>query len=141
MERGEFAELDHTADLGLDLWGSGPDAILEAAQRGLVGLLFGEPPDVDSREEREVRLEADSYPELLKAWLESLYRLLEDEGFVARSTRVVCAEPARFHAVVKGGVLPRAQVARASELKGVTYHELAFERAGDHWRARVILDV
>ena len=142
MPRGEFREIDHAADLGLDLRGADPGAILEAAQRGLVELLFGEPPTVEPAVERVVELEEAGYPELLKAWCERLYRLLEEESFLPLETRVEESDPARFRARVRGAILPPEVRAAASELKAVTWHQLAFEpAAGGGWRARVIFDV
>src|SRR5687768_11160704 len=142
MKDGRFAEIDHTADLGLDLSGPTPDAVLDAALRGLVHVLFGgEPPRLDPREERRIELSADSWPELLKAWLEALYRWLEDDGFVPVGARFVIVEPASLQAVVIGDRPPRAAIAGASELKAVTWHELSFSRDAGGWRGRVIFDV
>ena len=140
--RGEFREIDHAADLGLDLRGPDPGAVLEAAQRGLVQVLFGDAPPLEPSEEREVRLKESGYPELLKAWCESLYRLLEEDSFLPLETRVEASAPASFLARVEGAILSREVRAAASELKAVTWHQLAFEPDGDiGWKARVIFDV
>lgn len=141
MERGRFSEIDHTADLGLDLEGPTPEAVLEAALRGLIHVLFGEDPGLEPEEERRVELDAPDRPELLKAWCERLYRFLEEEGFVPIEAEIESAGPDRLRAVVRGASPPRDRVVRASELKAVTYHQLEFEPAGDGWRARVIFDV
>jgi SHS2 domain-containing protein len=139
---GEFREIDHAADLGLDLRGPDPAAILEAAQRGLIQLLFGEAPAVAPTEEREVRIEETGHPELLKAWCECLYRLLERHSFLAIGSRVESADPGDFRARVTGAILSPATRAAASELKAVTWHGLAFEPDPDGgWSARVIFDV
>ena len=143
MARGAFSEIDHAADLGLDLTGPDPGAILEAAQRGLVDVLFGEAPGVPAEAERAVELVAESYPELLKSWLERLYRMLEEDAFVPVETVVERSDPSEFRAVVRGARVAAETLAAASELKAVTWHQLAFapdpERGG--WRARVIFDV
>jgi len=142
MRRGEFREIDHAADVGLDLEGPDPGAILEAAQRGLVQLLFGEIPQLRPTEEREVRLAEDGYAELLKAWCERLYRMIEEQAFVPLDVSVEEHEPAGFRARVRGATLSREALAAASELKAVTWHQLAFEpSAGGGWRARIIFDV
>lgn len=147
MERGSFVEIDHTADMGLDLSGPSPAAILEAAQRGLIELLLGDISDLVSDAERGIEISAADHPTLLKAWCERLYRLLEDDGFVALATHVACADPTRFRAVIDGTRPSARRVAEAAELKAVTYHELAFG-PGDpnqanscRWHARVIFDV
>lgn len=143
MERGSFDEIEHTADLGLDLRGPTPAAVLEAAQRGLIHVLLGEEPGADTVEERRVELSEPSRADLLKAWCERVYRLLEEERFVAVETEIESADPDAFRALVRGAVWPPERVAMASELKAVTYHQLAFERdeGGAGWRARVIFDV
>lgn len=142
MRQGEFREIDHAADLGLDLEGPDPGAVLEAAQRGLVQLLFGETPPLRPTEEREVRLSEDGYAELLKAWCERLYRMIEEDGFLPIEASVEEHVPARFRALVRGATLSREALAAASELKAVTWHQLAFEPStAGGWRARIIFDV
>jgi SHS2 domain-containing protein len=142
MGRGEFREIDHAADLGLDLRGADPGAILEAAQRGLVQLLFGETPRVEPAVERVVKLAEADHPELLKAWCERLYRLLEEESFLPLETHVEECDPASFRARLRGAILPPDVRNAASELKAVTWHQLAFEPARQGgWRARIIFDV
>lgn len=143
MARGVFREIDHAADLGLDLTGPDPGAILEAAQRGLVCILFGETPLLRASQEREVMLTSGSYPELLKAWLERLYRMIEEEAFVPVETAVDRHDPTDFRARIRGAKVSSAILSAASELKAVTWHQLAFEPVpgGGGWRARVIFDV
>lgn len=141
MERGAFEEIEHTADLGLDLEGPTPEAILEAAQRGLIRLLLGDTSDLPADQVREVAISAPALPQLLKRWCERIYRLLESEGFVALTAEVGSADPRACEATLHGTELPPDRGASAGELKGVTYHQLAFEPAGDGWRARVIFDV
>lgn len=142
MRRGEFREIDHAADLGLDLEGPDPGAVLEAAQRGLVEVLFGEAPPLRPTEVREVRLSEDGYAELLKAWCERLYRMIEEDGFLPIEARVEEHEPEKFRAMVGGATLSREALAAASELKAVTWHQLSFgPSAAGGWRARIIFDV
>jgi SHS2 domain-containing protein len=142
MPRGEFREIDHPADLGLDLTGAEPGAVLEAAQRGLVQLLFGETPNLPAQEERTIRLPADGYPELLKDWCERLYRMIEEDAFVPIESSVDEVSPEGVRARVRGARVSRETQASASELKAVTWHQLAFEPApGGGWRGRVIFDV
>ncbi|HET9581285.1 MAG TPA: archease [Gemmatimonadota bacterium] len=141
MERGEFEEIDHTADLGLDLEGPTPEAILEAAQRGLIRLLLGDTSDLAPDRVRDIAISAPALPQLLKRWCERIYGLLESEGFVALTADVGSADPRACEATLHGIVPPPDRVASAGELKGVTYHQLAFGPAGDGWRARVIFDV
>ena len=103
MPRGEFSEIDHAADLGLELTGPDPGAIFEAAQRGLVQILFGETPALEPDAEREVEILAEGYLELLKTWCERLYRMIEEDGFIPLDTDVEEDGPTRLAARVRGG--------------------------------------
>jgi len=142
MARGCFSEVEHTADLGLDLSGPDPAAVLEAAQRGLVEALFGETPEVSVTDEIDVDLSEETWPDLLKAWCERLYMLLEEEAFLPLECEVEASAPDDVRARIRGARLGRLELARASELKAVTYHQLAFAPTGSGvWRARVIFDV
>jgi SHS2 domain-containing protein len=142
MGSGRFREIDHAADLGLDLEGPDPGAVLEAAQRGLVQVLFGDVPSIPATEERVIALAEAGYAELLKAWCECLYRLIEEERFVPLESRVDDSAPARFRATVRGARLTPEALAEASELKAVTWHQLALETSpAGGWRGRVIFDV
>lgn len=141
MDRGAFEEIDHTADLGLDLEGPTPEAILEAAQRGLIQLLLGGTSDLAADEIRTVAISAPDRPELLKRWCERIYGLLESEGFVTLASEIGSSDARACEAIFHGTVPPPDRVASAGELKAVTYHQLAFEPVEDGWRARVIFDV
>lgn len=145
MERGTFSEIDHTADLGLEIEGPDPPAVLEAAQRGLIRLLLGDVDDLTPDRERTIELSAPDWPTLLKTWCEHLYELLERDGFIALETRVETVTPGSLRAVLRGVCPGRERIAGASELKAVTWHELAFgpreTGGGPEWRARVIFDV
>ncbi len=89
-----------------------------------------------------MRIEETGHPELLKAWCETLYRLLERDSFLAVESRVESADPADFRARLAGAILSPATRIAASELKAVTWHQLAFEPdAEGGWKARVIFDV
>lgn len=143
MNRGTYVEIEHTADLGLDLRGPDPAAVLDAARRGLLSVLMDREPAGEPDSERRIELSEADYPELLKAWCERIYRLLEEERFLTLETAFDSVGPGDFRARVEGVVLPPDRVVQASELKAVTYHQLAFEPVAgeDGWRARVIFDV
>ena len=146
MVRGEFRELDHTADVGLELRGESPADLLSAALRGLMSQVLGTIDDLEPTETRTIELSAEDYPSLLKSWCERLYRLFETEGFVALDSDVDEIDPLSFRARVRGVMPVPERLAEATEIKAVTYHMLEFELVDEGegrqwWRGRVVFDV
>jgi protein archease len=126
--------VDHTSEVELEIEAAGEGEVFADAARALAELL-----GVDTGEaidERRLEASATDRPALLAAWIEELAFLAESEGFV--TTRVVELE-------LSGDGL-RATVAGVVDeppplVKAVTYHRLAFERSGEGYFARVVLDV
>lgn len=134
-------ELDHTADVGIEVRAGSREELFHRAGRGLLSLVrevgetdSGAEPDA----ERRISLEAADAAELLVRWLRELLHLYESE-----SEEYVAAE---FEALEDGHLVARVrtcpvQGVAVREVKGVTYHDLDVREAGGEWRARVIFDV
>jgi SHS2 domain-containing protein len=100
-----------------------------AALAELLGPATGRP------QSHAVSLEAHDRAALLAQWLEELVFLAETERFVPEDADLVVTDT-RLEGTVRGRAGdPRPLV------KAVTYHRLEFERRGDSWHARVVLDV
>jgi SHS2 domain-containing protein len=84
----------------------------------------------------ELEVEASDRAALLAAWIEELVFLAERHGAVPERVDRLELRECRASATV------RARPGRIRHLvKAVTYHELAFERSGEGWRAYAVLDV
>ena len=121
----------------LELWVEAADepGVFAEALRALADVL-GDGAVDGEREWRDVVAAGADRAVLLAAWLEELNFLAETEGFVPETAEQLALEPGRVRARVGGrlGAPPHL-------VKAVTYHRLAFERAGDGWRAVAVLDV
>lgn len=127
--------VDHTAEVELEIESGSERGVLEDALLALAELLATENPG-RPQELRSVVAEAADRPALLAAWIEELAFLAESEGFVA--TRLVDLDLAENTAsATVAGVLD----APPPLVKAVTYHRLSFERHGERYVARVVLDV
>jgi SHS2 domain-containing protein len=122
----------------LELWVEAPDerGVFAEALRALADVLGdGDAPDGE-RAWRDVVAEGEDRAVLLAAWLEELNFLAETEGFAPETAEDLALEPGRVRARVGGRLGSPPHL-----VKAVTYHRLAFERAGDGWRAVTVLDV
>lgn len=142
-------ELDHTADLGIEIEGSTREAIFRRAAEGMFALMWEETeaglrPDetesagADVREEHRITLRAKTADTLLARWLQELLYLYDAERLVPDEVEFGSLSDTDLVARVE---LYRSEEAPAREIKGVTYHDLEVLPVGDAWRARVIFDV
>jgi len=143
---GTFRTFDHTADVGLEVRGESLADLLETAARGVFALMLDSGPR-EVAVEADVALTPDASPgeelrELLVVWLQELLYRFEMEHLVPLEFTFAEAGPARVRARVGFGRFDPKRHRAGTEVKAVTYHELAVrEEPGGAWSARMILDV
>jgi len=126
--------VEHTAEVELEIEAPTEEAAFNEAAHAL-GELVGD----DLRQEwisREVSVAADDRAVLLAHWLDELVYLAETEDLVPDEVERIELSGHGLRAIVRcrrGN--PRPLV------RGVTYHQLSFERADHGFRATVVLDV
>jgi SHS2 domain-containing protein len=131
---------DHTADVGIEAFGSDAGAALANAGLGLAAVVLGrDPRALRPQAEMTVEVEAPDREALVVAFLSELLWRLERDGLLWISGGVEVEEG---RARGKGNAVRLgAKHGAGVEVKAVTYHELRFEPAPGGWRIRVILDI
>jgi SHS2 domain-containing protein len=126
--------VEHTAELELEIHGHSEEAVFAQALAALAELVG----DGHGREpvSLQIALAGEERAVLLAHWLDELEFLAETEDLVPDAIERFELGGPGLRATVRGHRgRPRGLI------KGVTYHRLAFDRVGDGYRARVILDV
>ncbi|HET6924136.1 MAG TPA: archease [Anaeromyxobacteraceae bacterium] len=135
-----YEEMPHTADVGVRVEGSTPEEALARLCLALSALLSGggEVP-VEREVDLEVAAGADPSQTAVAVLRELLFRFAT-ERVIAGAVEVVRLD-GRGTALRVG--LGRFDPARheGADVKAVTYHLARFGRAGDRWRAQVVLDI
>lgn len=129
--------VDHTSELELHVEGESEAEVLEEATNALAELLRGEAGQARGETvARELTVQADDRAQLLAVWLEELVFLAETEAVIPDRVTFETIDGRGLRAHLDGhrGDPPHL-------VKAVTYHRLAFDRAGDGYAATVILDV
>jgi SHS2 domain-containing protein len=140
-----YAELQHPADLFLEIWGRDLPALFENALFALYDQL-AELEGFESRRKETITVQASSPGDALRALLsEALYHFATD-GFVAARAEVNVQTPAadevRVDADLHGENVDKRRHTLLTEIKAVTYHQLSVETVPEGgWRATVLLDV
>jgi SHS2 domain-containing protein len=135
-----FREIEHTADLGIEVDGVDLPALFACAGEALFGLI-ADSASIEERESITLSAVGDGPEELLHAWLCELLAQFNINGFVAKRCEVLSITNDRVSGITKGEKLDLARHGFRAEIKGVTYHDFKVWQENGRWHARVIFDV
>jgi SHS2 domain-containing protein len=140
-QRPSYREIEHTADAGFELEAPDLGSAFELSAAAMFDLIC----DLDSvgsivrrtvgASARDGDLEA-----LMVRWLSELLYLVAAEGLLLSEFEVREFADGRMRAEVAGEPLDLTRHAIKTDVKAVTYHELAVEQTDGGWRVRVIFD-
>lgn len=132
-------QIDHTADIGLEITAASLAGIFEYAAVGMFRII-AELDCVQPAREIRLDLRATDVQRLLVAWLSELnFRHIADE-LVFCTFQIDEIRETFLRGRACGEPLTHAHVIH-TEIKAVTYHDLRIERRADGWFARIIFDL
>ncbi len=141
MSEQKFEELEHTADVGLRIYGRDLPLLLANAAEGMFSLIGRTSFAEADLETRAVELRFDDSAACLYEWLRALLREFNRDGFFPVDA-ALDLRAGQLTAKVRGGRFDPRQHEFFTELKAVTQHALTVrERADGGLEAEVIFDV
>ena len=138
----KYETFEHTADLGLYIYGRDLEDLFEAASEALIAQVT-DPKGIKKLEERKIELEASSPDELLRIWMSELLYLYHGEGWLTAGVSFEVLNEKALAALVRGEPADYERHEITGEVKAVTWHRLKVEKL-EHsglLRATVVLDV
>jgi len=129
-------QVDHTADLALELWADDVPGLLVEAARAVLAILT-DGATLASEAERPIELEAFDDEDRIVRWLNEVIWLALGAGFLVTDAALECTADG-LRGQLKGSLDAAAIV---TEVKSATYHDLVLVRDASGVRARVVLDV
>jgi SHS2 domain-containing protein len=138
MKRFEF--LDHTADIGIVVYGEDLKALFENAGEAFFHLVT-DLRKVKRRVERRIEIKAESLERLMVDWLGELLYLHDVEHLLFKSFQVESIGDNGLRARVKGEPFQEGIHVIKTEVKAVTYHQIEVRQEKEGWKARVIFDL
>ncbi|TMQ26116.1 MAG: archease [Candidatus Rokuibacteriota bacterium] len=140
MSAAGWEHFEVEADVGVRAWGATRAQALAQATLGVFALIVM-PAEVEPRERREVRAQADGAEALLVAWIDECLYVHDIEGFVVHDVELSVCTDTLAHGVLHGEPLDPARHRVGTVVKGATYHEVKVAvRNGVH-EVKVIVDV
>ncbi|MCK4680270.1 archease [bacterium] len=141
-ERPDYREIEHTADVGLELEAPDLKAAFELAAASMFDLmcdLDGVGGDVC----RTVRVRARDadLENMMVRWLTELLYVFATEGLLLSRFDVRTLESDVIEADVAGEPFDPGRHAVKLEIKAVTYHDMAVKQLDAGWYVRVIFDI
>ena len=135
-----FEVLDHTADIGLVVYGDDLRALFENAGEAFFHLIT-DLRKVKRRIERRVNIGGESLDRLMVDWLSELLYLHDVENLLFKGFKVDSVGEDGLKAMVKGEPFQEGVHLIKTEVKAVTYHQIEVRQKNGLWRAQVILDL
>jgi SHS2 domain-containing protein len=140
-----YRDLDHPADVFLEVWGKDLPVLFENALFALYDHL-AELEEFETHHKETITVEEADAPNALRALLsEALYRFAT-KGFVAIQAKIdvqtMAADRVRVEAHLAGETIDERRHTLLDEVKAITYHQLTVEAQPEGgWRATVLFDV
>jgi SHS2 domain-containing protein len=135
-----FREIDHTADLAIEVTSTTLPALLAASGEALFSLI-ADSENIEMRDEIAVSASGEGPEELLHAWLCELLAQFNIYGFVGKNCAIDQITAERVNGRVRGEKLDLTRHGFRTEIKGVTYHDFRVWQQNGAWHARIIFDV
>lgn len=131
-----FAEVEHTADVALRVWGEDLACLFASAARGMAWLIT-DPDAVPQTVTHAVELAAGDAETLLVTWLGELLYLNEREGVVLTVFDLEEVTPTCLRGKARGGPAPAIRY----HIKAVTFSDLRIQPGPCGLETTVVFDV
>lgn len=138
---------NHTADLGIDVFGKTQAELFSHAALALFDLMI-ETADIQTAQCRESEssclsmvIRGADRTDLFVNFLREMLYLFTGEGLVLTACRIVRSRPKLLRAEIKAGPYDDRIHRVKTEIKAVTYHQAAVAKTAAGWRGRIIFDV
>jgi len=135
-----FEILDHTADIGVIVYGEDLRTLFENAGEAFFHLIT-DLKKVKRRIEKRIDIGGESLDRLMVDWLSELLYLHDVESLLFKGFEVESVGEDGLRAIVKGEPFQEGVHVIKTEVKAVTYHQIEVRQENGRWRAQVIFDL
>ena len=135
-----FEILDHTADIGVIVYGEDLKTLFENAGKAFFHVIT-DLRKVRGRTERWIEIGGEALDRLMVDWLSELLYLHDVESLLFKRFKIESVGEEGLRAVVKGERFQEGVHVIKTEVKAVTYHRIEVRQKDGHWRAQIIFDL
>ena len=136
----KYEQTDHTADIGLKIFGNSLPDLFANAGYALCDTLT-DISKINPTTKQTFLLQRDTTEELLVEWMGNLLYIFETEGLLFNSFNIKSINKNSLSAEAEGEFFNSAIHTIKNGVKAVTYHKLKIEEKSGLWQAEVVLDI
>jgi len=135
-----FEVLDHTADIGIVVYGEDLETLFENAGEAFFHLIT-DMKKVRRRVQRRIEIGKEGLERLMVDWLSELLYLHDVENLLFKEFKIESVGKDGLRATVRGEPFQEGVHAIKTEVKAVTYHQIEVRKENGNWRAQIIFDL
>ena len=139
-----FEIIEHTADVGIKVWGPTLTELFENAAKGMFHIIScGKGPSGGERIKRksELRNNTDAMEELLVIWLSEILYIFNKEKICLDNFKITGLNNTKLNAEIEGSSMDLYQSNNYTEIKAVTFHNLKIDEDVNGFSCTIIFDV
>jgi len=140
MAQRAYEVFDHTADVGIHVFGTTLPELFTHAAQGMESLMVA-PEQIQKYVTREITVEGHDVVSLLIAWLNELVFLFDTEYLLFCAFEIDAFTETSLHGRAFGEPYDAQRHDLSSAIKAVTWHEASVEPTNDGYRASIIFDI
>jgi SHS2 domain-containing protein len=138
--RKKFRFLDHTADVGILVYGRDLEELFSNAGEAFFDIIT-DLQRVRESTERIIRVGGPNVEDLMVHWLGELLYVHDVDGLLFRSFSIDELHDGSLKARARGEAFDEKRHVIKTGIKAVTYHQIQVKKEKGRWRARIIFDL
>lgn len=138
--RKKYRLIDHTADVGIHVYGADIRQLFENAALALFDVLT----DLDSVKEihkDSITCQGQDWPDLMVNWLRELLYLWSGKQLLLKKTVIENISEFTLQATLWQDPYDPDRHTIKEEIKAVTYHQIEVQKKSKGWESKIIFDV
>jgi protein archease len=140
VKRPPYELIDHTADMGVHVFGLTAKDLFQNAAMALMDQLV-DSAGFHAREDRGIIITGNDWPDLMINWLREILYLWVGEALLVHAIQIESITENSLSALVRVDPFSTQRHVLKSEIKAVTYHQVQVFDTGSQWEAKVIFDI
>jgi len=136
----KYKLIDHTADLGIHVFGSDEKELFSNAALAMFDVITDIEKLGGSRK-HNVNVTGDDRPDLMVNWLRELLYLWAGKEMLVRRVDIIAISENELNALAYYDPYDPERHVIKNEIKAVTYHQIMVDSGPSGWEAEIIFDV